>query len=175
MSETGGGKREAGRPLVSIIVAMDRGRAIGKDNRLPWHISEDLKRFKALTMGYPIIMGRKTFESIGRVLPGRTNIVVTRQDSYAAPAGVKTANSMEAAIVLARDADEVFVIGGREIYDEALPLAQRLYVTLVEGGFEGDTFFPSIDTSVWRETAREQRSLRGMGYDGYAFVTYARN
>ncbi|MFN0318480.1 MAG: dihydrofolate reductase [Burkholderiales bacterium] len=162
-------------PLVSIVVAMDRGRVIGKDNRLPWHISEDLKRFKALTMGHPIIMGRKTFESIGRVLPGRTNIVVTRQASYTAPAGAKTANSLEAAIALAADAEEVFVIGGREIYDQALRSAQRLYVTLVEGNFEGDTYFPAIDSINWKEVSREHRQVSGEGYDAYAFVTYTRN
>ncbi|MSQ58209.1 MAG: dihydrofolate reductase [Betaproteobacteria bacterium] len=175
MRGEGGEGREEKQPRVSIIVAMDRGRVIGKDNRLPWHISEDLKRFKALTMGHPIIMGRKTFESIGRVLPGRENIVVTRKASYAVPAGVKTANSLEAAIALASGEEEVFVIGGREIYDQALPMAHRLHVTLVEGHFEGDTHFPSIDASLWREIAREQRSLCGEGYDGYAFVTYMRH
>ncbi len=175
MREEGEGRGEENLPRVSIIVAMDRGRVIGKNNRLPWHISEDLKRFKTLTMGHPIIMGRKTFESIGRVLPGRTHIVLTRQAPYSAPAGVKTANSLEVAIALAKDEEEVFVIGGREIYEQALRIAQRLYVTQVEGSFDGDTFFPPIDASAWREIAREHRSLSGEGYEGYAFVTYERN
>ncbi len=171
----GGGRREEHLPRISIVVAMDRNRVIGHRGKLPWHITEDLKRFKALTMGHPIIMGRKTFESIGRALPGRTNIVVTRQTRYAVPAGVKTAGSLEAAIALAKDEEEVFVIGGREIYIRALPMAQRLYVTQVEGSFDGDTYFPAIDASAWREIAREHRPLSGEGYEGYAFVTYERS
>lgn len=158
---------------LSLIVAMDRNRVIGRDNQLPWHISEDLKRFKALTMGHPIVMGRKTFESIGRVLPGRTSIVVTRQPGYVAPAGVKVAGSIAQALVAAGGAQEVFVIGGRELYEYALGVARRLYVTEVDGAFEGDTHFPAIGEG-WDEVSREHHAAPGEGYRGYDFVIYER-
>lgn len=161
------------RTRLSLIVAMDRNRVIGRDNRLPWHISEDLKRFKTLTMGHPIVMGRKTFESIGRVLPGRTNIVVTRQPGYVAPAGVIVAGSIAHALAAAGDAQEVFVIGGRELYEYALGVAHRLYITEVDGTFEGDTHFPDIGAG-WRELSREQHASPGEGYRGYDFVIYER-
>ncbi|MBM3395554.1 MAG: dihydrofolate reductase [Betaproteobacteria bacterium] len=157
-----------------MIVAMDRRRVIGKDNRLPWHISEDLKRFRALTMGHPIVMGRKTFESIGRVLPGRLNIVVTRQTDYAAPDTVKVVNSLPGALAAAANAEEVFVIGGSDLYDSALPSADRLLITEVHGEFVGDRHFPPIDSALWQETARESRPAPGEGYQGYDFVTYER-
>lgn len=159
---------------LSLIVAMDRNQVIGKDNRLPWHIPEDLKRFKALTMGHPIVMGRKTFESIGRVLPGRTNIVVSRRLDYVAPAGVTVVHSIPAALREAGKAEEVFVIGGRELYDYALQVADRLHVTEVDGTFDGDTRFPPLDQALWKETAREHRAVPGAGYAGYDFVTYER-
>lgn len=158
-------------PRLSLIVAMDRNRVIGKDNRLPWHISEDLKRFKALTMGHPIVMGRKTFESIGRVLPGRLNIVVTRQRGYQAPEGVRVVHSMAEALAAAAGADEVFVIGGRQLYEYAMAMAQRLHVTEVRANFEGDTHFPVIGPQ-WREVSREHRAVAGAGYSGYDFVVY---
>jgi dihydrofolate reductase len=162
------------RPRLTLIVAMDRQRVIGKDNRLPWHISEDLRRFKALTMGHPIIMGRKTFESIGRVLPGRVNIVVSRQPDYSAPKEVCVVASIAAALKAAADAQEVFVIGGRALYEAALGQADRLYVTEVDGHFAGDTYFPPLARDQWREVAREHRNIAGEGYAGYDFVTYER-
>lgn len=165
-------KRDTASSKLSIIVAMDRNRTIGTDNRLPWHISEDLKRFKTLTMGHPIIMGRKTFESIGRVLPGRMNIIVTRQKEYAAPSDARIASSVYEALEVANGAAEVFVIGGRELYSHALRLASRLYVTEVDGAFAGDAHFPEVDFSRWREVAREHRKQAGEGYKGYDFVTY---
>ncbi len=171
-SEPGASNTPACR--LSIIVAMDRNRVIGKDNRLPWHISEDLKRFKALTMGHPIIMGRKTFESIGRVLPGRLNIIVTRQAGYACPPGTKVAGSVEEAIGFVKEDGEAFVIGGRELYEHALESAHRLYITEVEGSFDGDTSFPRLEPAHWREIAREHRAVSGAGYNGYDFVTYDR-
>ena len=130
---------------LSIIVAMTDDRVIGRDNKLPWHISEDLKRFKALTMGHPIIMGRKTYESIGKPLPGRHNIVISREPkrSYA---GVTVVQSLDAALDAFAAVDtELFVIGGAKIYELALPIADRLYLTLIHSKFEGDTFFPEID------------------------------
>lgn len=130
-------------PEICIIAAMSENRAIGKDNKLPWNIPEDLRRFKELTSGHPIIMGRKTFESIGRILPGRTNIIVTRDQSYTAE-GCICCHSLEEAIKIARGIDEerLFIIGGGEVFSQAVGLADRLCLTIIEGQFEGDTFFP---------------------------------
>ncbi|MBS1983021.1 MAG: dihydrofolate reductase [Bdellovibrionales bacterium] len=130
---------------ISLIVAMTRQGVIGRENALPWHIPEDLKRFKAITMGHPIIMGRKTYDSIGRPLPGRTNIVVTRDRQLKIP-GVTVVHSLaEALRPYAQSNEEVFVIGGSSLFTEAQPLADRLYVTWVEQTFEGDTYFPVTD------------------------------
>ena len=132
------------KPRISIIVALsETTRAIGKDNDLLWKIPEDLKRFKSLTMGHPIIMGRKTFESIGRPLPGRTNIIVTRNKGYVVP-GATIVSSIEEAIAYAKNIDiqELFVIGGQEIYTLALPYTDRLYLTLIQSDLQGDVFFP---------------------------------
>lgn len=161
-------------PPLSIIVARDRNGVIGVNNRLPWHISEDLKRFKALTMGHAIIMGRRTFESIGRALPGRLNIVVSRRGEVTLPEGVVRVSSFAQALEAARAASQAFVIGGRELFEHALPLAQRLYVTEVDGEFQGDTFFPPVDSTQWREVAREHRAQAGEGYRGYDFVCFER-
>lgn len=133
--------------MVSIIVAMDEKRGIGKSNTLMWHIPDDLKRFKQLTTGHPIIMGRKTFESIGRVLPNRTNIIITRDPSFTVPEAIIT-HSLEEAFRQAQDkpgADEIFVIGGGQIFKEAMEksFVDKLYLTLVKGDFGADTFFPN--------------------------------
>ena len=134
---------------VHLIVAMDEGRLIGRNNDLPWHLPADLRRFRALTMGHPIVMGRRTWESIGRPLPGRTSIVVTRQADFAA-GGALLAAGLPEALRLAAGDDEVFVIGGAEIYHLALPLADRLYVTAVHAHVEGDRWFPEIPSHQWR-------------------------
>jgi dihydrofolate reductase len=136
--------------IVSIIVAMDDNRGIGYQNRLPWRLPDDLKRFKRLTMGHHIIMGRKTFESIGKPLPGRTNIVVTYNPNYR-PEGCLVAHSFEKALALARDRweEEVFVIGGAELFDEALEIADRVYLTRVHAQVEADVIFPDFDESEW--------------------------
>ena len=143
---------------VSIVVAMGRGGVIGAGNRLPWHIPEDLRRFKALTMGHPLIMGRKTFESIGRPLPGRTNIVLTgRPDSL--QAGVHPACDLKDAFRIAKGspgADEVFVIGGERLFREALPLTRRLYLTSIDQDFKGDVFFPPVDIEAEFEVSKRQ-------------------
>ncbi len=145
---------------IAIIVAMAENRVIGRDNDLPWRLPSDLKHFKAVTMGKPIIMGRKTFESIGRALPGRDNIVVTRGPGVASDA-VHVAYSLDEAVGLAigfardRGTDEVFVIGGGQIYAEAMREATRLYVTEVAARPEGDVVFPPIDPAIWREVSRE--------------------
>ena len=158
-------------PRISILVAVARNGVIGREGALPWRLPEDLKRFKALTMGHAMIMGRKTFESIGRLLPGRRSVVVSRQAGYAVP-GATVATSLEAAIASAATAPEIFVIGGGEIYRAALPRADRLLVTEVDAMPEGDAFFPAVDRGVWRETSRESHETpEGLRY---AFVDYAR-
>jgi dihydrofolate reductase len=135
--------------ILSIIVAMARNRVIGQGGQLPWKLSADLQRFKRLTMGHPIIMGRKTYESIGKPLPGRRSIVISRNPNYR-PEGAETVTSVEEAIQRAEVSDETFVIGGGEIYSLVLPRANRLYITAVDTESEGDTFFPVIDEQQWQ-------------------------
>jgi dihydrofolate reductase len=139
---------------VSLLVAMAKNRVIGADNKMPWHLSSDLKRFKALTMGHHIVMGRKTFESIGRALPGRTSVVISRNPAWHF-AGVATVDSLQKALALAGADDEVFVVGGEQIFREALPFADRILLTEIDSEFEGDVFFPPLATQEWRETASE--------------------
>ena len=142
---------------ISIIVAMAANRVIGHDNRLPWHLPADLKHFKATTMGRPIIMGRKTWESIGRPLPGRTNVVVTRDRQYNAE-GCVVVHSIDEALAACRDHDEVMVIGGADFYRQVLPQASTIYMTRIHQDFEGDTLFPELDEANWREVEREDFS-----------------
>lgn len=146
--------------MISLVVAMTEARVIGIENRLPWSIPEDLKRFKKITSGHPIIMGRKTFESIGRPLPQRTNIIITRQRDYRAEGTVSCFSLQEALDWAAKapGADEIFVIGGGEIFREALPLADRIYLTQVEWPFEGDAFFPTFREEDFGESSRERLS-----------------
>ncbi len=160
------------KPLLTLIAAVARNGIIGRDNALPWRLPEDLKHFKALTTGHPIVMGRKTWKSLGRPLPGRHNIVVTRDALYRAE-GVTVVNSLEDALRLASDSGELFVIGGAEVYRLALPLADRLQFTEIDADFDGDTYFPVFDRAAWRETSRE-RHRSASGFD-YAFVTYERS
>lgn len=162
------------RARVSLIAALARNRAIGRDNRMPWRLPEDLKRFKRLTMGHAVIMGRKTFESIGSPLPGRTNIVITRSSDWSR-SGCLPVHSLEAALAAVAESQDAFVIGGAQIYALALPLAQRLYMTEIERDFEGDAFFPEFDRSQWREIARERRVSEGADTFDYAFVEYERS
>jgi dihydrofolate reductase len=137
-------------PVISLVVAMARNRVIGRDNALPWHLSEDLKRFKATTLGKPVLMGRKTFQSIGKPLPGRRNIVLTRDRAWRAE-GVEVVRSIEEALKLAQGAPELAVIGGAEIYRLVLPLADRIYLTRVEADVSGDTEFPELRAEEWTE------------------------
>ncbi len=140
---------------ISLIVAMAANRAIGLNNQMPWHLSADLKRFKQITMGHPIVMGRKTFEAIGRPLPGRTNIIVSRKSNYVQK-DCLAVDSLDAAIREGcRLADEIFIIGGATLYEATLPLADTLYITQINQDFDGDTFFPEFDTGQWREVERE--------------------
>ncbi len=156
---------------LTIVVAIDRMRGIGIDNKLPWHLPEDLAHFKRTTSGHAIVMGRKTFDSIGRPLPNRRNIVITRNAAWRHD-GVETATSVEAALALAGDA-EAFVIGGAQIFNETLPRVQRLIVTEIDADFRCDTFLPPIDTLQWHEVDRESHHSDTNGFD-YAFVTYER-
>lgn len=159
------------RPTLTLVAAMARGNVIGIANTLPWHLPEDLKHFKAVTLGKPVIMGRKTYDSIGRPLPGRRNIVVTRQHDWSA-AGVEVAHSLEAALALVAEAESVCVIGGAELYRQALPLAHRLELTEIAESYQGDAHFPAFSADEWREVQREaHRSEQGLGY---AFVSYLR-
>ncbi len=134
--------------MLSLIVAMDRNRLIGNVNRLPWHLSADLKRFKSITMHKPIVMGRKTYESIGKPLPGRRNIVVSRNPDFQA-AGCECVDSLSRAIELTADNNETIIIGGMQIYSLAIPLVQRMYITLIEYEFHGDAWFPEFPEGEW--------------------------
>jgi dihydrofolate reductase len=142
--------RKGAGPSISLIVARADNGVIGRDNALPWRLPRDLKRFKALTMGKPMLMGRRTFESIGRALPGRTSIVLTRDRAWHAP-GVIVVHSLQEAFDQAGDAPELAVIGGAEIFDLVLPLARRVYLTDVHAEIPGDTGFPTLAPAEWRE------------------------
>ncbi len=161
-------------PEIVLIAAIARNRVIGRDNQLLWNVPEDMAHFKALTQGHAVLMGRKTWESLParfRPLPGRRNIVVSRQTGYAAP-GAELAPSLDAALALVAGQETVFVIGGADIYRQALPLADRLELTELDLEPEGDAWFPVWDRNQWRETTRQtQRSETGLGY---AFVTWER-
>jgi dihydrofolate reductase len=158
---------------LSIIVAMARNRTIGVNNTLPWRCPEDLKHFKALTMGHHMIMGRKTFDSIGKPLPGRTTVVVTRDRNLKID-GCLVAHSLEEAIAACAGDKEVFVVGGAELYQQAMPLMDTLYITEIQQDVEGDAHFPEFDQSAWQETSREMRSQETPQPLEYHFVTYCR-
>jgi dihydrofolate reductase len=160
------------KPRITIIAAVARNGVIGKDNKMPWHLPEDLKRFKALTMGQPMIMGRKTWESLPGRLPGRPHIVVTRNPDYRAE-GATVVGSLVAALAAAGDTDEVFIIGGAELYTQALAIADRLQLTEVDADFDGDTRFPDYDRGAWRESSRE--ACRSATSLEYAVTTYDRS
>jgi dihydrofolate reductase len=157
----------------SLIVAMSENRVIGRAGGLPWRLSADLRRFKRLTMGHHIIMGRKTYESIGRPLPGRTSVVVTRDGDYR-PEQVLIAHSIEDAKRLAAGDDEVFFIGGGEIYRQVLPEVDRIYMTAVRADIAGDTFFPDMDHSDWRLVETVQGQVDERNEYQHAFLTYDR-
>ena len=164
---------------IAIVVAMSTNRVIGRDNKLPWHIPGDLKFFKRTTMGKPVVMGRKTFESIGKPLPGRDNIVITRQRDWRAE-GVRVVHDIQDALKLARDlaetagADEVAIIGGAEIYREILEQVDRLYVTQVQAWIEGDAIFPEVDWEEWQETSREDFDAEDPNPFDYSIIVYDR-
>ena len=161
--------------IISIIAAMDKNRLIGKGGALPWHIPEDLKRFKKITTGHPIIMGRKTFESIGRALPQRKNIIITRDKNFKSPSETIVANSIDEALVSTKDDDEVFIIGGGELFQQILPQVDKMYLTFIEYEFAHNgqnTYFPSIDFNAWDEIKREVVEKNEQNPFKYTFVIY---
>ncbi|MDH3900696.1 MAG: type 3 dihydrofolate reductase [Gammaproteobacteria bacterium] len=158
---------------LSIVVAMAANGVIGRDNRLPWHLPADLKHFKQLTTGKPILMGRKTWESIGRPLPERTNIVITRDADYTA-AGCIVVHSIEEALRAAEHSDEVMVIGGAELYRQILPEVSTIYLTRVHADTEGTTLFPELDESEWREVERIDCEPDERNAHAYSFITLER-
>jgi dihydrofolate reductase len=162
------------KPRITLIVARARNGVIGANGAIPWRLPGEQARFKAATMGHPMVMGRKTWESIGRPLPGRRSVVVSRQPGYAA-AGAEIVASLDAALALCAGAAEVFVIGGEQLYREALPRADRLLVTEIDADFDGDARWPAIDPAQWRETAREHRPPTAERAIAFDFVTYVRH
>jgi len=160
---------------LTIIAAAGENDAIGKDNKLIWHLSDDLKRFKDLTNGHHIIMGRKTFESFPKPLPNRTHIVITRQEDFKVPEGVIKVNSLANAIEAAKNDKQPFIIGGGEIYKQALLFANKIELTRVHHNFEADTFFPKIDTSIWKETSNTFHDKDENHNYAFSFITYKKN
>ncbi len=160
--------------MIHLVVAKSDNNVIGHDNQLIWHLPNDLKHFKEITTGHPIIMGRKTFESIGRALPNRTNIIITRNKNYSIE-NTKVAHSLNEAIEIAKKIDEdIFIIGGGKIYEQALDLVDILEVTEVHENFEGDTYFPVIDLNVWKEISRIKHHKDEKNKFDYSFVRYER-
>lgn len=158
--------------MITIIVAVAENGVIGDKNALLWHIREDMVRFRTITSGHPVIMGRKTYESIGRPLPKRTNVVITRSDLQIE--GCRVVHSLDEAFEMFEPSEEVFVIGGAQIYEQALSKADRILLTIVHRPYEGDTSFPTIDPSVWEECSRE-RFERGEEFDApFSFVEFRR-
>lgn len=154
---------------IVLIAAMARNRVIGRDGHLPWHIPGELQRFKAMTMGHSLIMGRRTFESIARALPGRKTVIITRQKEYQAP-GCLVTHSLAEALALCQGEERVFIAGGGQIYQQALGLAQALYLTILDREAEGDTFFPEYDSAAFRKIAAE----RVQGEEPYIFAVFQR-
>lgn len=159
--------------MISIIVAVADNGTIGSDNRLPWHLPDDLKRFKALSLGKPVVMGRRTFDSIGRPLPGRTNIVVSRQSGLAIE-GVLVVHSVDAALAAAGTVPEIVVIGGAEIFRQVLPRTTTIHLTHVHARVAGDVVFPEIDPALWREAAVEHHAADERHQYAFSFVTLQR-
>jgi dihydrofolate reductase len=157
---------------VSIIVAIAKNNAIGKDNKLLWYLPNDLKHFKDVTTGHTVIMGRKTYDSVGKPLPKRRNIIITRQ--AISIEGCEVVNSLEAALALCKDEDEVFIVGGAEIYRQAIPLTDRIYLTIIDQEFEGDSFFPELDPAEWEEKERENFEPDEKNKLRYSFITLER-
>ena len=159
--------------VISIVVAIAENNAIGKNNQLLWHLSADLKHFKEITSGHTIIMGRKTYDSIGKPLPNRRNIVISRNPNLNLQ-GVEIVGSLNEAIALCTNEKEVFIIGGAEIYKQSLPIINKIYLTTVHQTFEADAFFPALNTTEWKETDREQHQADEKNKLDYTFSTLER-
>ncbi len=159
--------------MISLIAAMANDQAIGKNNRMPWHLPADLKYFKKITLNKPIIMGRRTYESIGKALIDRKNIIVTQQEEYVAP-GCIVVHSLSDAVKAAGNADEIMIIGGGQLYQEALPMAMRMYLTLIDVDVHGDTFFPKWNENEWQEISREIFHKDALNTYDYTFVVLER-
>jgi dihydrofolate reductase len=160
--------------MITLIVAMGKNREIGKENQLLWHLPKDLKHFKELTSGYPIIMGRKTYESIGKPLPNRTNIVISRKNDWFEE-GILIVGSIKEAVKFAKKIDEeVFIIGGGNIYEQTIDLADKLEVTLVDAVLDADTFFPKINEKVWQKTNEERHQKDEKNEFDFCFQTFER-
>ncbi len=159
---------------IILIAAVAKNQVIGKDNQLIWKLSADLKRFKNLTSGHYILMGRKTFESLGRPLPNRTHLIISRDPNYQAPEGHYAFNSVEEAIIFCNkiEVEKLFIIGGGQIYRETINLCDQLEITEVAAKPEGDTYFPEIDSTIWEEVEREEFAADEKNEFPYAFVTY---
>jgi dihydrofolate reductase len=161
------------KPNLSIIAAMAENRVIGRDNALPWRLPADLAHFKRLTMGKPIVMGRRTWESLPGLLPHRTHVVITRDRDYVAE-GASVVHSIDDAVALVGDAEEVMIIGGAQLYRQTLPLASRLHLTLVHDTVEGDALFPEFSPDEWHEVAREAHQADDRNRLDYTFLTFER-
>lgn len=159
---------------ISLIAAVSSNNVIGRQNRLPWYLPEDLKNFKQLTIGKPIMMGRKTFESLGRVLPGRTNIVITRNPIYQ-PQGCRVFSNIDHALQTFANCPEIMVIGGASFYEQMMPLSNTLYLTRIDHEFDGDAHFPPFDPSVWTEQSRRDYQQQQEPFLHYSFRVYRRN
>lgn len=155
--------------MISLVVAVDKNYVIGKDNKLIWHLPADLKFFKQVTMGHHMIMGRKTFDSIGKPLPGRTSVVITRNKDAKFPEGVLVASSLDEAIKLCGPDPEICIIGGAQIFNESMKIADRIYLTLIHEEFDGDVFFPKPDPSEWKQVKREDHEADEKNPYPYSF------
>jgi len=160
-------------PLLALLVAATENGVIGRDGGMPWHLPDDLKHFKTLTLGKPVLMGRRTFDSIGRPLPGRTNLVLTRARDWSVP-GVTVVSDLAAALRAAAAAAELMVAGGAQVYALALPRAARIHLTRIHAVIDGDTRLPDIDPRVWREVAREERPADARHAHAFSFITLER-
>lgn len=154
---------------INLIAALSQNRVIGCNNQLPWHLPKDLKHFKAITLGHPVVMGRKTYQSLGKALPGRENVVISR-DPHFHPLDATVFSNLEAALMHLKESAEIFIIGGGHLFSQTLPIAQRLYLTWIEAELEGDTFFPEWDLGEWIEISRESHSADEKHLYSYSFT-----
>lgn len=167
--------KNTSHPILSAILAMSENRVIGKNNQLPWHLPADLKHFKTITTGHSILMGRKTYESIGRPLPNRTNIIITRNAALQIPGCVVVTSIDDALNYAKKENKEIFIIGGAEVYTQLLPVTDRIYLTLVHGQFAGDAFFPELNKEEWKEVDRVDHNADANNAYPYSFIRMERS